>query len=131
MLRRSRWSAGLRAGLAVGVLALGACGGSSDSDETTTSGDAATSGDTAASGDTIVIENFKFSPTPLSAKAGATITVENKDGVPHTLTADDKSVDTGNIEGKASGSVVVPQSGTVAYHCEVHDYMKGVIRVEA
>jgi plastocyanin len=118
------------AGLA-GVLLLGACGGDSDDEE---AGPATPAGDepaAAASGDRVVIEKFAFSPTPLVVKAGTTITVENKDSAIHTLTADDDSLDTGNLGQGETGTITVSQPGEIAYHCDLHDYMKGVIRVEA
>jgi len=121
----------------LGLIGLGACGGSSD--EGTASDTPAAdapgdepSGGEATTGDTVVIEGFKFSPTPLTVKVGTTITVENKDGATHTLTADDDdSLDTGDLKGGESGSITVRTAGDIAYHCELHDYMKGVIRVEA
>jgi len=120
-LRRALVALGLAA-----TLAMGACGG--DSDE-----EAAPAGDepAAATGDRVVIEGFKFSPTPLVVKAGTTLTVENKDTAEHTLTADDDSLDTGILAQGAEGTVTVTGAGEIAYHCDLHDYMKGVIRVEA
>lgn len=109
------------------LVGLGACGGSSDSD---TAGDEPAAGDT-TTGDTVAIKDFKFSPTPLTVKVGTTITIENNDSAVHTLTADDDSLDTGNLDGGSSGSITVDKAGEIAYHCELHDYMKGVIRVVA
>lgn len=106
------------AGLVMFALVLGACGTSTGK------------GGTAAGGDQkITIKDFAFKPTPLTTKVGTTITVANADSTTHTLTADDKSLDTGNIAGASSGTVKVTKAGTVAYHCAIHDYMKGVIQV--
>lgn len=104
---------------------LAACGGSSDD---STNGSAAPAG---GGGSTVVIEGFAYSPNPITVKAGTTITVENKDSATHTLTADDGSLDTGNLAQGESGTITVPATGEIAYHCAIHDYMKGVIRVEA
>ncbi|MDQ6726996.1 MAG: hypothetical protein M3066_12640 [Actinomycetota bacterium] len=49
---------------------------------------------TAGARSTIQIKDFAYSPTPLVAKVGDTITVKNVDSTAHTLTADDSSVDT-------------------------------------
>jgi plastocyanin len=85
-----------------------------------------------AAGTEITIKDFSFSPDPLQAKVGDTITVKNDDGTTHTLTADDDSVDTGNIDGGASASVTLEEEGTLAYHCEIHESsMKGSIEVAA
>jgi plastocyanin len=72
---------------------------------------------------TITIELFEFSDSPVSP--GATVTVDNADNVPHTLTADDRAFDTGVIDGEASGTFVAPDApGTYAIHCDVHPGMK-------
>jgi plastocyanin len=86
----------------------------------------------ATTGTVITIKDFAFSPTPLKAKAGATITVKNNDGTTHTFSANDNSFDTGEIAGGASATVTLPaKAGTVAYHCNIHSSMKGSIQVTA
>ena len=85
-----------------------------------------------AAGTEITIKDFAFSPDPLQAKVGDTITVKNDDDTAHTLTADDESVDTGELDGGASGSVELTKAGKLAYHCEIHQStMKGSIEVAA
>jgi plastocyanin len=69
-----------------------------------------------------------FSPTPLPAKVGDTITVTNKDGINHTFTADDNSFDTGAFS-SGSKMVKVANAGTIAYHCNIHTFMHGTIQV--
>lgn len=79
----------------------------------------------------ITIENFKYSPSTLTVKAGDTINVTNKDMPDHTITADDGSFDTGLISQNGSVSFVAPsKTGTYQYHCTSHPYMKGTIIVE-
>ena len=73
------------------------------------------------------IKNFQYSPNPIVVKAGATITVTNDDGTAHTLTADDESFDTGDLDGGAKGTITVGVPGTYAYHCDIHNYMTGTI----
>jgi plastocyanin len=75
----------------------------------------------------IVIKNFAFSPTPLRVKAGATVTVTNDDSATHTLTADKGAFDTGNLDGGKQMTITIDKAGTYAYHCEIHNYMTGVI----
>jgi plastocyanin len=106
--------------ISAGVLA--ACGGSDD-----TNGDGNAGAETQKAA--VEIENFKFSPDNLEVAGGTTVQVTNADDVPHTLTADDGSFDTGNLAGGDSGSITVKGSGTVGYHCEIHDYMKATIEI--
>jgi plastocyanin len=77
---------------------------------------------------TVTIKSLKFSPDPLTAKVGDTVTVSNEDGFAHTFTADDNSFDTGSF---ASGSktVKLTKAGTIAYHCNIHSSMHGTLQV--
>ena len=78
-------------------------------------------------GTAIAIKNFQYSPETLVVKAGDSITVTNDDGTVHTLTADDKRFDTGNLEGGSKATITVASPGTYTYHCDVHNYMMGKI----
>ena len=55
------------------------------------------------------------------------VAVTNDDGTVHTLTADDGSFDTGNLDGGAEKTITVAAPGTYAYHCDIHNYMTGTI----
>src|SRR3954470_12615314 len=129
--------------VAVAALALGACGSGGHEPKTSTTvassttasaGSTGTSsgpGTSAAAGEqTIAIQAFKFNPTPLSTKPGKVTVAILDDGVPHSLTADDKSFDTGVFK-KEDGpkTITLSKTGTFNYHCEVHSFMKGVIQV--
>jgi len=129
--------------VAVGVIALGAvgCGSSgnnSSSKSTTTASSAAgtTTGgpnSTAATGgtDSIAIQNFKFSPDPLSVKQGAKVTVAILDAhVRHSVNADDRSFDTQTIDRGKSKSVTFSKAGSFAYHCDFHPFMKAMVVVK-
>jgi plastocyanin len=96
---------------------------------TVTSDDAgsASGGSTAKSGTEVVIKNFAFSPTPLQVKVGVPVTVANDDGTTHTLTADDGSFDTGRLDGGMQTKITIDRPGKYAYHCDIHNYMTGVI----
>lgn len=102
----------------VSALALlaGACGGSDG-------GPSAANGPGSAGGNkTVTISNFEFAPETLEVKVGDTVTVDNKDSAEHTVTAADKSFDTGRF---ASGTrtFTVPKAGRFEYVCTVHPFM--------
>lgn len=89
---------------------------------------AATGADATSS---VTIEGFAFSGTTV-AQPGATLTVENLDGAPHTLTARDGSFDTGIIQAGASGSLTLPtQPGSYDYFCSLHPSMTARIDIDA
>jgi len=97
--------------LAVSVAAFlaTACGGSSE-------------GGAAPAGNSIVISNFEFAPETLNVKVGDTITVQNKDSADHTVTAVDKSFDTGRF-GAGTKTFTVTKAGRFEYVCDVHPFM--------
>ena len=115
------------AGLAVLLFVISGCADDGDRASRSTGGSADATAPGAA---TIVIEDFAFSPNPLRVPLEATITVKNNDEVPHTLTADDGSVDTGMIAGGDSAEVSFDRAGGIEYHCEIHPSMTGVIGAE-
>lgn len=86
------------------------------------------SGDPAVSS-AVTIENFQFEPDELTVKAGAEVAVTNDDDVAHTLTAMDKSFDSGNLAAGGKGAITVPV-GEHPYICSIHPFMKGVLRAE-
>jgi plastocyanin len=77
---------------------------------------------------TITIRNFKFG-SPLTVKVGTTVTVKNADTTAHTVTADDKSFDTGPISPGKTKTFAVTKAGTLRFHCDIHNFMTGSIRV--
>ena len=93
------------------------------------SGNGSTTVGSAATADTVDIKDFSFSPNPISVKAGTTISVANEDSVTHTLTANSGAFDTGDLGGGHRDRITVMSAGTYAYHCEIHPFMKGTVRV--
>jgi plastocyanin len=117
---------------------LGACSSKSSTASTTTTvasggtgttaAGSSTSAPAAAAAGTIDITGFKFVPSPAQAKVGDTITVTNKDGTDHSLTANDGSFDTG-VFSSGSKTITLTKAGTVSIHCRIHNFMTGSIVV--
>ena len=115
-------SKAVRTGAVMAIMAgLAGCGGDNDSGAGPSAG--------AAAGQTVVIRDFKFEPANLTVSPGTRVTVKNEDAAAHTLTADDRSFDTGNIGGKGQKEITAPNTGRVAFKCDIHQYMTGVIQV--
>lgn len=72
---------------------------------------------------TVIIGDFKFTPEVLSVKPGDRIVWVNRDIVPHTATALDKSWDTGAIASNESREMIVKPVQTLAYYCLYHPVM--------
>lgn len=77
----------------------------------------------------VVIKNFAFAPAKLTVKAGTQVTFGNADAEAHTVTADDHSFDSKNLEPIKSFSYTFKSAGTVTYHCSIHTYMTGSVTV--
>lgn len=103
----------------LGLLTLGACGGDDD-----TAADAG-----AADGDAVTIADFNYEPADLAVAAGTTVTFTNEDGFAHTVTAKDKSFDSGNLDEGATFEHTFEEPGTYAYLCAIHNSMTGTVTV--
>jgi plastocyanin len=135
---RFHWSGAVAATVLLGLGAAG-CGSSSSSSSPATTvapaaggspTTAAPSGTTAAAAaGTITIQSFNFKPNPATAKVGDTLTISNQDSTAHTFTADDGSFDTKAIDAGSKATVKLTKAGTISYHCNIHQFMKGTITV--
>jgi len=74
-----------------------------------------------------------FSPSTITVVIGVNNTVvwNNDDSVPHTVTANDGSFSSGNLNPGDSYSFTFTTPGTYAYHCSYHSWMKGTVIVKA
>jgi plastocyanin len=86
------------------------------------------SGGQAAKG-AVRIADFAFTPDSRSAKVGDSVKWTNEDGATHTVTADDGAFDSGNLAAGKAFSFTFDKAGTFAYHCNVHQSMKGTVTV--
>jgi plastocyanin len=66
------------------------------------------------------IVNFAFSQKNLTVKVGTSVTWTNKDRAPHTVTADGKQFDSGNLTNGQAFTNQASQAGTFPYYCEIH-----------
>jgi plastocyanin len=75
----------------------------------------------------VSMAGLAFSPSELTVDRGTEVLFDNNDVAPHTVTADDGSVDSGTLNpGKAFRlSIDTP----IEYHCEIHPSMTGRILV--
>ena len=75
----------------------------------------------------VLVKGIAFTPKEMSTAVGVAVTwVFDDGGLEHTVTADDKSFDSGRMS-KGTYPKIFSSPGTVAYHCEVHARMKGTI----
>ena len=84
---------------------------------------------TAGEGCEVRIENFAFSPATIQISVGDTVTWENYDDAPHTVTGDNNEFDSGNLPKGQKFTHTFTTAGTIKYHCNIHSNMHGTIIV--
>ena len=87
-------------------------------------------GDANSEEHTVEIRNLEFTPKELNVAQGDTITWINHDFVPHTVTADDKSWDSGLIKADGQWQTVVQVDMFSTYFCQYHPTMKAGFQIE-
>jgi plastocyanin len=79
-------------------------------------------------GDTVEMADIKFNPATITVAQGTELVFDNKDAAPHTVTADDGTVDSGIIDPGKAFKLKVDEA--FEYHCEVHPAMKAAVELE-
>ena len=112
--------------LAVAGLALGlaACSSSSKSSGAGASG-------SGASVDTVTIQNTSFvNGDKVTAKAGATVHIVNKDSFAHTVTSDTNAWPSVSVDANGTPTFKAPTTpGVYKFHCNIHPFMHGILTV--
>ena len=74
-----------------------------------------------------------FSPSTITVVIGVNNTViwTNDDVVPHTVTADDGTYSSGNMNPGDSFAYTFTTPGTYTYHCSYHSWMKATVIVKS
>jgi plastocyanin len=121
----------LPVGAALSLLAVAAvlvgCGGGSEGTDRTSSA-AGSSGQEAAA---VTIADYEYAPAKLTIPVGTTVTFSNRDSTPHTATSKRQGAfESGSIDTGKSAKVTLDETGTFAYYCLFHPFMKGTIVVE-
>lgn len=79
---------------------------------------------------TVRIEGMKFVPERLEVAAGDTVVWTNKDFLPHSVTASEARVESGDLAPNKSWRFVARKKGETRYTCRLHPVMKGVLVVK-
>jgi plastocyanin len=82
----------------------------------------------APAGAALEISGFQFGAVTVGA--GGQVTVNNRDGAPHTVTADDGAFDSGQVGGGGATTFSAPSAaGSYDFHCDIHPEMSGTLTV--
>lgn len=122
--------------IAVALVTLGACGGSSDDATTATiasSVDAADGAAAPADEHVVTISSSRFDRLELRIAPGETVTFVNTDAFDHTVTSRDDSpveFDSGDLGQDETFEFTFDEPGEYAYFCRIHPTMRAVVIVE-
>jgi len=81
-----------------------------------------------------------FSPNPVNAKVGDTVTWTNKDSTPHTVTSGSNATPDGRFDSSDFRQLLIPEgtfshtfeeAGEYPYYCGLHPKMLGTVLVTA
>jgi plastocyanin len=78
---------------------------------------------------TVVLRNSTFVPGRVQVNAGTTVVWRNDDQLIHTVTANDKSFDSGLLQPGKTYRRTFDKPGQYPYFCLPHPFMKGVVVV--
>lgn len=78
----------------------------------------------------ILVKDFMFNPTPLTVKAGSTVTWTNMDDEPHTVVSDTGVFKSGGMDTNESFSYKFDKPGTYHFTCSIHPRMVGTVVVQ-
>ncbi len=79
---------------------------------------------------TVHIKGFKYVPDTVTIHPGGVVKFVEDDETPHTVTAADKSFDSGNLDQGKSWTHTFAKEGTYKYFCAYHTYMTGSVVVK-
>jgi plastocyanin len=75
-------------------------------------------------------DKYLFDPASITIPKGAQVVWTNASDAPHTVTSNDNTFKTpSNLTEHQTFMMVFNTTGTFAYHCAIHTYMKGTITV--
>jgi amicyanin len=78
----------------------------------------------------VKIDNFVFSPNPLTIAAGTTVRWTNHDDIPHNVVSEDKSFKSKVMDTDETYSFTFTKPGTYTYFCSIHPKMTGKVVVQ-
>ncbi|HET6184566.1 MAG TPA: cupredoxin family copper-binding protein [Acetobacteraceae bacterium] len=83
----------------------------------------------AAEAPTVRIDNFTFTPTPLTVAKGTTVTWVNQDDIPHSIYCAALNLHSHPLDTGDSFAARFDKPGTFDYICAIHPHMHGQVVV--
>ncbi len=78
----------------------------------------------------VKIDNFSFTPATITVPVGTTVRWTNRDDIPHTVVADDKTFKSKALDTDEQFTYTFTKPGTYNYFCSIHPKMTAVVVVK-
>ena len=78
----------------------------------------------------VMIDNFAYSPVPLTVKAGTTVTWINHDDIPHTVDSTQGKFKSAALDTDDKFQFQFTEAGEYPFYCRIHPKMTGKIVVQ-
>ena len=77
----------------------------------------------------VVIDNFVYSPVPLTVKPGTTVTWINHDDIPHTVDSTEGKFKSAALDTDDKFQFKFTEAGEYPFYCRIHPKMTGKVIV--
>ena len=81
-------------------------------------------------GPQVMIDNFVYSPVPLTVKVGTTVTWINHDDIPHTVDSTQGKFKSAPLDTDEKFEFQFKEAGEYPFYCRIHPKMTGTIVVQ-
>lgn len=81
-------------------------------------------------GPQVMIDNFVYSPVPLTVKVGSTVTWTNHDDIPHTVDSTEGKFKSAPLDTDDKFVFQFKEAGEYAFYCRIHPKMTGKVIVQ-
>jgi plastocyanin len=78
----------------------------------------------------VMIDNFVYSPVPLTVKVGTTVTWINHDDIPHTVDSTQGKFKSAALDTDEKFEFQFKEAGEYPFYCRIHPKMTGKIIVQ-
>ena len=78
----------------------------------------------------VMIDNFAYSPVPLTVKAGTTVTWINHDDIPHTVDSTQGKFKSAALDTDDKFQFQFTEAGEYPFYCRIHPKMTGKVIVQ-
>lgn len=78
----------------------------------------------------VMIDNFAYSPVPLTVKVGTTVTWTNHDDIPHTVDSPQGKFKSAALDTDEKFEFQFKEAGEYPFYCRIHPKMTGKIIVQ-